>query len=187
MTLQTGLLASLSEVVMAKDQRKSGIRFPGPGTAAMLICMVLVLGWQWLQPNKVRIEHKVEASGETAIRLPTLSELLEWKAVVCLTEEQISKITQLDHEQVIELSPVDAQIADVRAQVDGSTKNGSRAGMTALNSLASQIAGPSRRKREIERRFSEQAWLCLSNDQKEKALGLWRVRWSSTTRKVTEK
>lgn len=165
---------------------KERIKIVGPGTVAMVICMLLLLSWQLLKPQKIAIERKVEASGNAvSMRLPTTGELLEWRTTVGLSDDQANKITLLRNSESAALKPVEERIAEITAQVDANSKIGGRTDNGALGLLVGQLAGPSRTKRELERRFSEQAWALLGKEQKDRALGLWRLHWSTARRKVT--
>jgi len=161
-----------------KGMHDRKVAFVGPGTGAMLLCLVLILGWQMLHQPKVRIERKVEVSGERpAARLPAVSDLLDWKTSILLTEQQFRKLDSLHDQQTKELIPIEAQAREIMSHVQQAADGNSRRPLSSsdLQLMAKQLSIPSKRKREIERQFSESAWSCLSANQKENALKLWRI------------
>lgn len=171
------------KVLKQQNNSKSKVHFAGPGTVATLLCLILLLGFQSLHPPKVEVIRKVEPSGEALeARLPTVSDLLDWKAVVGLTEKQVEGIRHLQDQQIKTLTPIEIQLSEITSQVQsGTTSSSDRAlNLANLQLIATQLAGPSRRKREIERRFSQEAWTLLADKQKETALTLWRSRRNIT-------
>ncbi|QQR58774.1 MAG: hypothetical protein IPG59_04555 [Candidatus Melainabacteria bacterium] len=171
---------------MLKQQNnsKSKIPFAGPGTVAMLLCLILLMGFQSLHPPKVKVIRKVEPSGEAPeARLPTVSELLDWKAIVGLTEKQVEGIRHLQDQQIKTLTPIEIQLSEITSQVQSASKSSSDRALNPANlqMIAKQLAEPSRQKREIEKRFSQEAWTFLADKQKETALALWHSRRNITT------
>ena len=171
------------EVLKQQNNSKSKVPFAGPGTVAMLLCLILLLGFQSLHPPKVEVIRKVEPSGKALeARLPTVSDLLDWKVMIGLTEKQVEGIRHLQDQQIKTLTPIEIQLSEITSQVQSATQSSSDRILNPANlqMIAKQFAGPSRRKREIERRFSQEAWVLLSYKQKETALALWRSRRNIT-------
>lgn len=171
------------EVLKQQSNSKSKVPFAGPGTVAMLLCLILLLGWQSFHPPKVEVVRKVEPSGEALeARLPTISELLDWKSTVGLTEKQVEEIRHLQDQQIKSLTHTEILLSGIRSQVQSAAKSSSDRALNPANLqlIAKQLAGPSRQKREIEQRFSQEAWNLLADKQKETALALWRSRRNIT-------
>lgn len=165
------------EGLRPNNKDNSKVSFFGAGTRAMLICLILILGWQMLHQAKVRIERKVETSGERLVaRLPSVSHLLNWKTSISLTEQQLQKLSNLREQQEKELIPIEAQTAEIMSPVQQSAESSLKKPMGAseFQTIARQLSIPSKRKRQIERQFSESAWTLLTEEQKQDALGLWR-------------
>jgi|694.fasta_scaffold26844_2 hypothetical protein len=137
------------------------------GTTAMLICLLLIVGYQLSQPEKVRIERRVEASGEgLSKRLPAASSLLHWQKKLRLGEEQVKILSDLDNQEKAELKPIEQSLSEMTSMMKS---NGSPAelhmNISQIQALAKEVAAPSRRKREIVSRFSKQAWQVLGSQQ----------------------
>ncbi|MBX3150338.1 hypothetical protein KF728_09340 [Candidatus Obscuribacterales bacterium] len=145
---------------------KSAGRF-GSGTAAMVVCLVLIVSYELSQPQKVRIERKVEASGEgLSKRLPAVSSLLQWQNKLGLSKEQVRILGALDVQEKAALKPIEESLSEMTSQMKS---NGSSAELhmntTQIQVLAKNIAEPSRRKRQIISQFSKQAWQVLGAEQ----------------------
>lgn len=139
----------------------------GSGTMAMVICLVLVVSYQLSQPQKVRIERKVESSGEgLSKRLPAVSSLLQWQNKLGLSEKQISMLDALDIQEKAALKPIEESLSVMKSRI---RSNGSPAelhmNMSQIQGLAKDIAEPSKRKRQINIQFSKQAWQVLGSEQ----------------------
>lgn len=147
----------------------------GFGTVAMLICLLLVLGYQLVKPDKVRIERKVEASGEgLQKRLPTIASLLASEEELSLSKEQVTVLNGLSKEEQAQLKPVEMQISEITKRIGvGSKEADTKTSFADLQVLATDISAPSKQKREIERRFSNDAWRVLREEQKIRASQLF--------------
>jgi hypothetical protein len=145
-----------------------GFRF---GTAAMLICLSILLGYQLVNPDKVRIERKVETSGEGfQKRLPTIDSLLASQEKLSLSKEQVTVLTDLREKEQAQLKGVEAQISELTKRVGADLKGANaQISLVDLQVLAMDISAPSKRKRAIEKRFSNDSWRVLSEDQKLRA------------------
>ncbi|HIA54142.1 MAG TPA: hypothetical protein EYN91_18985 [Candidatus Melainabacteria bacterium] len=144
------------------------------GTTAMLICLVLIVGYQVSQPQKVRIERRVEPSGEgLPKRLPAVSLLLQWQKKLGLRDEQVKMLGDLDSQEKAELKPIEESLSEITSMMKS---NGSPAelhmNISQIQALAKEAAEPSRRKREIVSRFSKQAWQVLESQQQSLATKL---------------
>jgi len=176
-------MSKAREVLKQQSNSKTKVPFAGPGTVAMLLCLVLLLSWQSLHPPKLEIVRKVETSGEVPeARLPTVSDLLDWKAVVGLTEKQVEGIRRLQDQQIKTLTPIEIQLSEITSQVQSAVKSSSDQALdpASLQLIAKQLAGPSRQKREIEKRFSQKGWTLLTDKQRETALVLLGSRRNIT-------
>lgn len=141
------------------------------GTTAMLICLVLVTGNQLLQSSKIRIEKKVETSGENfTCRLPSVTNLLGWRQKIGLRNEQVFILEKLRTSEEKQLVPLNKNLANITGRMDSSTQPDNRAiGLAEIQSIAAEISIPSKQKRNIERSFSELAWKTLSAEQQSSA------------------
>lgn len=94
----------LLNIFQTKSDVAPGLRF---GTAAMLICLLVILGYQLITPVKVRIERKVETSGEVLRkRLPTINSLIAFQAKLSLNKEQVTRLNDLSRKEKAQLKPV---------------------------------------------------------------------------------
>jgi hypothetical protein len=72
---------------------KTPLKLAGPGTIAMIVCLILLVSWNLLRPSKVRIERKVESSGENRLdRKPSPALLLQWRNQLGLYPQQIIEL-----------------------------------------------------------------------------------------------
>ena len=155
----------LLNIFQTKSDVAPGLRF---GTAAMLICLLVILGYQLITPVKVRIERKVETSGEVLRkRLPTINSLIAFQAKLSLNKEQVTRLNDLSRKEKAQLKPVEGEITEIRKRFESDSKETERTMTLAdLQRHATNISAPSKVKREIEVRFSIEAWRVLREEQR---------------------
>lgn len=160
-----------------KERNSDSNRVPliGAGTGVMVMCLLLVVGYQSLRQPKVAIERRVETSGTVnEKRLPAISTIVDSKAALGLSESQIEKLQTIQEDQSKALLPIEKQLTEVMSPLKSTDGSDSTMSMNQrdIQVIAKQISDPSRRKREIEKGFSKQAWKELTHEQQEKALRL---------------
>lgn len=148
------------------------LKLGGPGTIAMIVCLILLVSWSLLRPTKVRIERKVEASGENRLeRKPTPALLLLWKVQLGLSPQQVIDLQRCESERQRELAPLSAEVkaAINLLQSTQALSSNSKVDIGQLTSIAAQIKAPSRQLRAVEVSFSERGWSILSQKQRQQA------------------
>ncbi len=148
------------------------LKLAGPGTIAMIVCLILLVSWNLLRPSKVRIERKVEASGENRLdRKPTPALLLLWKDQLALSPQQLIELQRCANERQKELAPLNAAVKEAISPLQSTQEQPSnnKVDIGQLNAIASQINAPSRQLRAVEVSFSERAWSILSQKQRQQA------------------
>ncbi len=152
-------------VMLTKESSKK--RPASSGTAAMLICLVLIAGYQISRPQKIQIERKVKASGEGLVkRLPTVSMLLACRDQLGLNKEQLRSLEELKTQEKQELKPIEAQLSTITSRLKGTDNSStSRVDLAQLHALAEALNEPSRHKREVVTRFSHKARQILAEKQ----------------------
>lgn len=151
-------------VMLTKDRKK---RLASSGTAAMLICLVLIAGYQISRPQKMQIERQVQTSGEGLTkRLPTVSMLLARKDQLGLSKEQVRELRELETNENEELKPIEAQLSTITSRLKGTDNSSTtHVDLAQLHALADALNEPSRQKREVVTHFSQQAWQILAKTQ----------------------
>ncbi len=152
----------------------------GVSTGVMVMCLVLLFGYQSLHPAKVSIERRVETSGtHNRERLPAVVTILDSRTALGLSASQIDKLQLLQDEQVKALEPIERQLNKIMSPLINTNGSGATRSMSpqVIQVLANQISAQSKRKREIENGFSARAWSELSRKQQEKAFRLSLSRW----------
>lgn len=80
----------------------------------------------------------------------------------------------LSKEEQAQLKPVEMQISEITKRIGvGSKEADTKTSFADLQVLATDISAPSKQKREIERRFSNDAWRVLREEQKIRASQLF--------------
>ena len=151
---------------------KTPLKLAGPGTIAMIVCLILLVSWNLLRPSKVRIERKVEASGEKRLdRKPTPALLLLWKNRLGLNPQQIIELQRCESERQKELAPLNTAVSDAISPLKSTQmqSSNSKIDIGQLNAIAAQIKAPSRQLRAVEISFSERGWSILNQRQKQQA------------------
>lgn len=159
----------------------------GAGTGVMVMCLLLVFGYQTIRQPKLEVERRVETSGDfNKKRLPAVVAILDSRTAIGLSESQIQELETIQEEQLRALVPIESQLNEIMSPVK--SVDGSKSPMSftsqEIQVIAKQISGPSKRKREIEKDFSKQAWKVLTQEQQEKALKLSLSNWPLMTRKA---
>lgn len=156
-----------------KDHLNTSNSAPGFsfGTVAMLICLLILLGYHLIEPGKVRVERKVETSGEgLQKRLPTIASLLASQEKLSLSKEQMIVLNDLSKEEKAQLKPIDTLISEITKRIEAESKNtDAKMSLADMQVLATDISAPSKQKREIEKRFSNDGWRVLEEEQKLRA------------------
>lgn len=148
----------------------NSLKLAGPGTIAMIVCLILLVSWNLLRPSKVIIERKVEASGETRLaRKPSPALLLLWKAQLGLSPQQIIELQHCESERQRELAPLNAAVKEAISPLQSTQEqpSNSKVDTGQLTAIAAQIKAPSRQLRAVEVTFSERAWSILNQMQKQ--------------------
>lgn len=145
-----------------------------PGTIAMLIGIMFLLGQYILIPQKVHIERRIINGAGQSMRLPSAEKLLSWDTELELTTDQKTKLGKLRAQEGNELAPVAAGIESEMKKFDEFVKTQRTHTVNNIESVASGLSLSSRKKREIEQRFAQQALQLLDSEQRSKALTLWR-------------
>ena len=148
------------------------LKLAGPGTIAMIVCLILLVSWNLLRPPKVRIERKVETSGENILeRKPTPALLLSWKVQLGLSPQQVIELQRCESGRQRELAPLNAAVKEAISPLQSTQEQPSnnKVDIGQLNAIASQINAPSKQLRALEVSFSERAWSILSQKQRQQA------------------
>lgn len=150
----------------------SSLKLAGPGTIAMIICLILLVSWNLLRPSKVRIERKVEASGENKLeRRPTPALLLLWKDQLALSSHQVIELQRCESERQKVLTPLNAAVQKAIGPLPSTQEQSSNKNIDLgqLTAIAAQIKAPSRQLRAVEVSFSERGWSILNQRQRQQA------------------
>lgn len=154
----------------------------GPGTTVLLLVLVYLCGSQFFMKPRVTIERHVDTTGAAlAIRKPSISQLLSWSADLHLTARQKSALARLAKDETVSLSPIEASITDTMKEFNEfAEKHRSEAvGLKSMQTKASPLSLLSRKKRQLEQGFAEQAQAILETSQQEVAKRLWQTKLSS--------
>ncbi|MBA3859902.1 MAG: hypothetical protein C0507_23580 [Cyanobacteria bacterium PR.3.49] len=168
-------MSKVQKSLKEKNNYSDRVPLIGAGTGVMVMCLLLVLGYQSLRQPKVAIERRVETSGTlNEKRLPAVSTIVDSQAALGLSESQVEKLQTLQEDQSKALSPIEKQLTEIMSPLKNTDGSGTTMSMNQrdIQMIAKQISDPSRRKREIEKGFSKLAWEELTHDQQEKALRL---------------
>lgn len=148
------------------------LKLAGPGTIAMIVCLILLISWNLLRPPKVKIERKVETSGENILeRKPTPELLLSWKVQLGLSPQQVIELQRCESGRQRELAPLNAAVKEAIGQFQSTQEqtSNSKVDIGQLTAIAAQIKAPSRQLRTVEVSFSERGWSILSQKQRQQA------------------
>ncbi|MBP9811713.1 hypothetical protein KBF38_25660 [bacterium] len=151
---------------------KTPLKLAGPGTIAMIVCLILLVSWNLLRPSKVRIERKVEASGESRlVRKPSPALLLMWKDQLGLSPKQVIELQHCESERQRELVPFNAAVKEAIGSLQSTQEQPSnnKVDIGQITAIAAQIKAPSRQLRAVEVSFSERAWSVLNQKQRQQA------------------
>ncbi len=151
---------------------KTPLKLAGPGTIAMIVCLILLVSWNLLRPSKVRIERKVEGSGENRLnRKPSPALLLQWRNQLGLYPQQIIELEHCESERQKELAPLNAAVKEAVSPLQSAQEQSShnKVDIGQLNAIAAQIKAPSRQLRAVENSFSERGWSILNQRQRQQA------------------
>lgn len=151
------------------------LKLAGPGTIAMIVCLILLVSWNLLRPSKVRIERKVEASGDTRLeRKPSSALLLLWQVQLGLSAQQVIDLQRCESARQRELAPLNAEVKEAISplQLTQGQPVNSKVDIGQLKAIAAQIKAPSRQLRAVEVSFSERGWSILSQKQRQQAQGI---------------
>jgi hypothetical protein len=84
-----------------------------------------------------------------------------------LNKEQVTRLNDLSRKEKAQLKPVEGEITEIRKRFESDSKETERTMTLAdLQRLATNISAPSKVKREIEVRFSIEAWRVLREEQR---------------------
>ena len=152
-------------------------RFSGAGTAAMLIALSGLLASQLFFSPKVTIERKVEpGDGAHIVRSPSPAQLLAWSTELQLSDAQIVRMKGLDNAEKLSLAPISSLIIKAEKEFDLFMRDQSQRafGLTEIQVKAKPLSELSLQKRQLESKFSDQAFAALASGQKIKARQLWK-------------
>ena len=148
------------------------LKLAGPGTIAMIVCLILLVSWNLLRPSKVKIERKVEASGENRLdRKPTPALLLLWKDQLGLSARQVIELHRCESERQRELAPLNAAVKEAISPLQSTQEqpSNSKVDVGQLTAIAARLKAPSSQLRAVEVSFSERGWSILNQKQKQQA------------------
>lgn len=156
---------------------KKMLRAIGPGTIAMLILVICIVGWQLMAPRKIQIERRVEGGdGKSFLKHPSAASLLSWKSELGLSAKQVAKLEEIAKSELKDMAPVELEIKAEMDEFDRWMKGRKSHSLAEIQSAAQPVSLLSRKKREVRWTYAQQAANVLDLSQKAKAQALQAAR-----------
>lgn len=159
------------------NEKKSPIISFGPGTVLMLVAVFAIVCWQYLFPEKVKVQREIVSNTSIEpIAEPGLADLINWKARLKINTKQLIELKNLEVEEEKKLIALDKEIKGFYSDFNCFVAAGKSNSITIadIKQASSPISSLSAKKRHIMRHYAQAGLAIIDREQRSLAYKLAR-------------